>query len=137
MIVDIVMNHDVMLLTYGIQPVIARNVSTTQQVMQRHQMCTFVRMAQGGGRGRQGWERRCRGGHGDLLFPVRSQLASLLVVATQPVHTGLDQDKPELGIAVLPVPLQVLAHGHSLLDEAVQVLRQLRGQTYNEAGEGR
>ena len=49
------MNHDVMLLTYGIQPVIARNVSTTQQVMQRHQMCTFVRMAQGGGRGRQGY----------------------------------------------------------------------------------
>jgi hypothetical protein len=62
------------------------------------------RMGEGGGgtggrgRGRDGRERE-----GDSLFPVGSKLANLLVVAPQPVHTGLDQDEPELGIAVLPV----------------------------------
>ena len=44
------------------------------------------------------------------------------------MHTRLDQNKPELGITVLPVPLQVLANGHSLLDQAVQVLRDLGGE---------
>ncbi len=66
---------------------------------------------------------------GNSLFPVGSKLARLLVVPTQPVHTGLDQDEPELGIAVLPVPLQVLAHGHSLLDKAVEILGDVRGNT--------
>ena len=66
---------------------------------------------------------------GDSLFPVGSQLACLLVVTTQPVHTGFDQDEPELSIAVLPVPLQVLAHRHGLLDEAVKVLGDLGGST--------
>lgn len=61
------------------------------------------------------------------LFPVRSELARLLVVATQPVNTRLDQDEPELGIAVLPVPLQMLAHRHRLLDQAVEVLGDVRG----------
>lgn len=52
-----------------------------------------------------------------------------LVVASQPVDAGLDQDEPELAILVLAVALQVLAHGHSLLDQKVQVLRNIRGQT--------
>jgi hypothetical protein len=59
---------------------------------------------------------------GYLLLPVRCQLASLLVVATQSVDTRLDQDEPELGILILPVTLQMLADGNGLLDKAVQVL---------------
>lgn len=56
------------------------------------------------------------------LLPVGSELARLLVVAPQPVHTALDEDKPELGVLVLPIALQVLADRHGLLDEAVKVL---------------
>ena len=41
---------------------------------------------------------------------------------------GLDQDKPELGALVGPVALEVLAHVHRLLDEVVEVLRDLRGE---------
>ena len=33
-----------------------------------------------------------------------------LVVASKTVDTGLDKDKTELGIAVLPESVQVLAH---------------------------
>ena len=38
----------------------------------------------------------------------------------------LDKDKAELGVRVLAVALEVLAHGDSLLDEAVKVLGDLR-----------
>jgi hypothetical protein len=70
----------------------------------------------------------------NLLLPVRCQLASLLVIATQSVHTGLDQDEPELGILVLPVALQMLADRHSLLDKAVQVLRNGGRETCGNKG---
>ena len=43
------------------------------------------------------------------------------------MDSGLDQNESELGILVLPVPLQMLADGHSLLDEEVDVLGQLGG----------
>ena len=43
-------------------------------------------------------------------------------VPAQTMDPGLDQNQPELGILVLPVPLQVLADGHGLLDEEVHVL---------------
>lgn len=51
-----------------------------------------------------------------------------LVVACQPVDAGLDQDEPELAILVLAVALQMLAHGHGLLDQEIQVLWDVRGQ---------
>jgi len=43
------------------------------------------------------------------------------------VNPGLDEDKPELGIPVLAVALQMLPDGHGLLDQMVDVLRQVGG----------
>lgn len=63
-----------------------------------------------------------------LLLLLVLQLLLHLVVAGQPVDAGLDQDEPELAILVLAVALQVLAHGHGLLDQEVQVLRNIGGQ---------
>ncbi len=40
----------------------------------------------------------------------------------QTVDPGLDENEPELGVLVLPVPLQMLADGDGLLDEEVHVL---------------
>jgi len=65
-----------------------------------------------------------------LLFPDRSKLLCLLVVASQPVNPALNKDQPELGILVLPVPFQMFPDGNSLLDEVVQILRNFRGKTY-------
>ena len=73
--------------------------------------------------------RHKRRSSGRLVLEVGCHLARLLVIARQPVHAGLDQDQPELGVVVLPVPLQMLAHGHGLLDQAVEVLRKLRIHT--------
>lgn len=64
-----------------------------------------------------------------LLFPVGSELTSLLVVPGETVDTGLDQNKTELGISVLPVTLKVLANSNSLLDQVVKVFGDLRSQT--------
>jgi hypothetical protein len=44
------------------------------------------------------------------------------------VDARLDQDEPELAVLVLAVALQMLAHGHGLLDQEVQVLWDVRGQ---------
>jgi len=44
------------------------------------------------------------------------------------VDAGFDENEAELGVLVLVVALQMLAHVHGLLDEAVQVLGQLRGK---------
>jgi len=38
------------------------------------------------------------------------------------VDSGFDQNQSKLGVHVLAVTLHVLAHGHSLLDEAVKIL---------------
>ena len=51
-----------------------------------------------------------------------------LVVTRQPVDAALNQNQAELGVLVLAVYLQVLAHGHGLLDQAIQVLWDFRGQ---------
>ena len=40
---------------------------------------------------------------------------------------ALNQNKPELGIPVLPVPLKMLPDGHGLLDQVVAVLGELGG----------
>ena len=45
----------------------------------------------------------------------------------QPVNPRLHENEPELGILVLPVPLQVLADRDGLLDKKVDVLRELGG----------
>jgi hypothetical protein len=65
---------------------------------------------------------------GYLLSPVGRKLAHFLIVASEPMHAGFDQDKTELRILVLPVALQMLTDRHGLLDKAVQVLRDFRGK---------
>jgi hypothetical protein len=46
----------------------------------------------------------------------------------QSVNTALNQNEAELAVLVLAVTLQVLTHGHGLLDQHVQVLGDLGGQ---------
>ena len=64
-----------------------------------------------------------------LLLPGGRKLLSALVVASETVNTALDENQTELGVAVLSVALQVLSHGHSLLDQEVHVLRNGRSQS--------
>ena len=64
-----------------------------------------------------------------LLLPGGRKLLRALVVASQTVNTALDQNQAELGVAVLSVALEVLSHGHSLLDQEVHVLRERGGQS--------
>jgi hypothetical protein len=45
------------------------------------------------------------------------------------VDSGFDQNQSKLGVHVLAVSLQVLAHGHGFLDQTVQIFRQSRRQT--------
>lgn len=66
---------------------------------------------------------------GRLELPVGGQDTDGSVVSSQSVDSRLDQNKSELGVLVLSVSLQVLSDGDSLLDQAVQVLGELRGQT--------
>lgn len=67
---------------------------------------------------------------GNVLLPGGGQGASTLVVAGKTVNAGLDENQAELGILVLARALKVLADGHGLLDEVVQILRDLRSQTF-------
>lgn len=66
----------------------------------------------------------------DVLFPIWRQLAHSLVVARQTMHTRLNENEPELAVAVLAVALEVLAHGDGLLDELVQVLGDVGGHAW-------
>lgn len=52
-----------------------------------------------------------------------------LVVASDTVDTGFDQNQAELGVLVVAVALQVLADRNSLLDQVVEILRNLGGET--------
>ena len=45
------------------------------------------------------------------------------------MNAGLDQNEMELGVLVLSILLEVLAHGDGLLDEVVEVLRQIGAHT--------
>jgi hypothetical protein len=45
------------------------------------------------------------------------------------VNTTLNEDELVLLVLVLPELLEVLAHGHSLLDEVVEILRDVGGKT--------
>lgn len=48
------------------------------------------------------------------------------------MDTRLDQNETEFTVLVLAVALKVLADGDSLLDQKVQVLRDLRGEAYKK-----
>lgn len=68
-------------------------------------------------------------GRGGLVLPDSGKLLGTLVVAGQAVDARFNENEAELGVLVLAVALEVLAHGDSLLDEVVQVLRELRRET--------
>eukprot|EP00401_Gymnodinium_catenatum_P012217 CAMPEP_0117579066 /NCGR_PEP_ID=MMETSP0784-20121206/64396_1 /TAXON_ID=39447 /ORGANISM="" /LENGTH=102 /DNA_ID=CAMNT_0005378887 /DNA_START=102 /DNA_END=407 /DNA_ORIENTATION=+ len=70
-----------------------------------------------------GDERRRSGGH---VLPSRRQGFDALVIPREAVDATLDQDQPELGVLVFTVAVEVLADGDRLLDQIVQILRQLR-----------
>jgi len=61
--------------------------------------------------------------HRSIIPERRRDLLAGLVVAGETVVTRLDEDEAELGVAVLLVSLEVLAHGDRLYDEAPEVLR--------------
>jgi len=46
------------------------------------------------------------------------------------VDAGLDEDESELRVLVLVVLLEVLADGHGLLDEVIQILRDRGRKTW-------
>ena len=71
------------------------------------------------------------------LLPVRRELLCSLVVSRQPMHSALDENEAELGVLVLSVALQMLAHRHSLLDQMVKILWDLRAQSCERERRGR
>lgn len=64
----------------------------------------------------------------DLLLPDWGKLLCFLVVACESMYPALDQDQAELGVLVLPVPLQMLPNRDRLLDEMVQILGDFRSK---------
>ena len=68
------------------------------------------------------------GGGGGLVLESRGHSAHALVVASEAVDSRLDEDETELGVLVLAVLLEVLAHTDGLLDKAVQILRDGGGE---------
>ena len=71
------------------------------------------------------WHSRhqCRCG-GRLILESSWQGLHTLVVPGKAVDTALHQNQAELGILVFAILVQVLPHGHCLLDQVVQILRE-------------
>jgi hypothetical protein len=65
-----------------------------------------------------------------IILEGGSDLLLGLVVPREPVDPRLDQDKTELGVPVLPVNLEVLAHRDRLFDEVPKVLRDGWSKSY-------
>ena len=62
----------------------------------------------------------------ELKSPLNNALNNgSQVLPGQSVDSALDKNEPELGILVLPVPLQMLPDADSLLDQVVAILGQL------------
>ena len=57
----------------------------------------------------------------------KHSLKNELRLPGKPVDPGFDENEPELGVLVLPVPLEMLPDGDGLLDQVVAVLGQLGG----------
>jgi hypothetical protein len=64
-------------------------------------------------------------GSGALVSPGRRKDADGLVVAGETVDAGFDENETKLGVLVLSVSLEMLANSDSLLDQHVEVLRNL------------
>ena len=69
------------------------------------------------------------GGSGGFVLPAGDEDLLGLVVTSQTVNSGFDQDKTEFGVGIGTVAFQVLADVHSLLDEVVKIFRQFGGNT--------
>ena len=53
-----------------------------------------------------------------------------LVVPSEAMDPGFDQDKTELGVLVFPVDFEMLADGNRLFDEVPKVLRDGWAKSY-------
>ncbi len=69
------------------------------------------------------------GGGGGVVLERWGDLLLRLVVASETVDTGLDENEAELGVLVLAVRLEVLAHGNGLFDEVPEILGDLGRKT--------
>lgn len=65
----------------------------------------------------------------NLLFPHRWELLCFLVIAGKTMDSALDQDQPEFGILVFPVPLEMLSDGNGFLNQMVQILGDFRSKS--------
>jgi len=90
----------------------------------RHQHPEVLTSSDAGQVGHLGYQ---GGGGRALVLPGGWEDSLGLVVPGQPVDPALNKNKTELGILVLPVTLKMFPDGHSLLDQVVAVLWQLRG----------
>jgi len=69
------------------------------------------------------------GGGGGLVLEVGGDLLGGLVVPGESVDSGLDENESELGVLVLPALLEMLSDVDGLLDEEVEVLWDLWGES--------
>lgn len=67
-------------------------------------ICSFIQLSN---------QSRCSGG---FVLPRGREDSVGLVVPSQSVDSALNQDETELGVTILPIPLQVLPDGYCLLD---------------------
>ena len=68
------------------------------------------------------------GSGGRLIPPVSGKLTGGPVVSGQTVDSGFNQNQTELGVLILTVTLQMLAHLNRLLDKHVQILGNFGGK---------
>ena len=66
-----------------------------------------------------------------VLFPVGWELSGTSVVSGESVDSGLNENESVFGVDVLSELLKVLSDAQSLLDHAVEVLRDLGGAAYS------
>ena len=64
-----------------------------------------------------------------LIPPVTRDPLRQLVVPRESVDARLDENQTELGVSVLTVAVHVLTHLDGLLNQAVEILRELGGDT--------
>jgi len=64
-----------------------------------------------------------------LVLPGWWKDSFALVPSSKTMNSGFSLNKSEFGVGVLSVSLQVLSDGNSLLDQMVEIFRDLWGQT--------
>ena len=96
-----------------------RNVRTTVTRASREDLVSNCRVSLGQGQAWRGLE--------VLTTPdIVQDYGNYRILPGQSVDPTLHKNQPELGIPVLPVPLQMLPDGDGLLDQVVAILGQLR-----------